>query len=539
MKMTTNDELRYIQAFSRIIGVKEDDAIEYAERKGLNALVDNAAQLLATPVQREKHQAFLDLYRMSSAINPQKPIINSPEKASAFFHSIMDKIHDKEAFVVAFLNTKNRVIDHEVVSVGTINSSIVHPREVFRNAIINKANSVILCHNHPSGDLNPSKEDISITQRLKDTGNLLGIQVVDHLIINGINQHEHYSFKAQGILEEREDYSITTSVLNEETNYNFSKIAKEQNSNFNVPIQEHTHSLPDPDISILDRNAYGYFDDEMLPLSRERAAELFEKDLTVYLLYEDNTETMTVDREDITNHGGIFGIERTDWIAFKDYEAMKGAEKFSISEMEQRFLKSPIDAFAIYQLKKDEELRDYRFEGLERLQKAGLSIEHDNYEMVYTAPMTDFNGSQSQTLNRLYEQFNINHPADFRGHSLSVSDMVALKTNGKLSFHYVDSYGFAEQANFLPQKNYIETAEKSTEQNYNQIDGIMNNQPAEVGLEQTIKAGRQISGLDIVSPLKDEKKDKRTSVVEQLKSKASVTMEQQKTVPNMGAEMER
>jgi len=537
--MTTSDELRYIQAFSRIIGVKEDDAIVYAERKGLNALVDNAAQLLATPVQREKHQAFLDLYRMSSAINPQKPIINSPEKASAFFHSIMDKIHDKEAFVVAFLNTKNRVIDHEVVSVGTINSSIVHPREVFRNAIINKANSVILCHNHPSGDLTPSKEDISITQRLKDTGNLLGIQVVDHLIINGINQHEHYSFKAQGILEAREDYSITTSVLNEETNYNFSKVVKEHNSDFNVPIQEHTYPLPDPDISILDRNAYGYFDDEMLPLSRDRAAEFFEKDLSVYLLYEDNTEAMAFDREDITNHGGIFGIECTDWIAFKDYEALKEAEKFSISEMEQRFLKSPIDAFAIYQLKKDEELRDYRFEGLERLQKAGLSIEHDNYEMVYTAPMTDFNGSQSQTLNRLYEQFNINHPADFRGHSLSVSDMVALKTNGKLSFHYVDSYGFAEQANFLPQKNYIETAEKSTEQNYNQIDGIINNQPAAVELEQTTKAGRQISGLDLVPPLKEEKKDKRTSVMEQLKTQTSVNKEKQKVAPNIGGEMER
>lgn len=539
MKMTTNDELRYIQAFSRIIGVKEDDAIVYAERKGLNALVDNAAQLLATPVQREKHQAFLDLYRMSSAINPQKPIINSPEKASAFFHSIMDKIHDKEAFVVAFLNTKNRVIDHEVVSVGTINSSIVHPREVFRNAIINKANSVILCHNHPSGDLNPSKEDISITQRLKDTGNLLGIQVVDHLIINGINQHEHYSFKAQGILEAREDYSITTSVLNEETNYNFSKVVKEHNSDFNVPIQEHTYPLPDPDISISDRNAYGYFDDEMLPLSRERAAELFEKDLTVYLLYEDNTEAMAFDREDITNHGGIFGIERTDWIAFKDYESMKEAEKFSISEMEQRFLESPAEAFAIYQLKKGEELRDYYFEGLERLQNAGLSVEHDNYDMVYTAPLTDFNGNQSQTLNKLYEQFNINHPADFKGDSLSVSDMVALKVNGKLSFHYVDSFGFTEQPNFLPQKNYLETVEKSTEQNYNQIDGIINNQSAMEGLEQIVKAGRQISVLDFASVIKEEKNDKRNSVVEQLKTKVSVNKEKQKSVPSIGAEMER
>lgn len=539
MKMTINDELRYIQAFSRIIGVKEDDAIEYAERKGLNALVENAAQLLATPVQREKHQAFLDLYRMSSAINPQKPIINSPEKASAFFHSVMDKIHDKEAFVVAFLNTKNRVIDHEVVSVGTINSSIVHPREVFRNAIINKANSVILCHNHPSGDLHPSKEDISITQRLKDTGNLLGIQVVDHLIINGINQHEHYSFKAQGILEATGAYSITTSVLNEETNYNFSKVAKEQNSDLNVPIQEHTYPLPDPDISISDRNAYGYFDDEMLPLSKERAAELFEQDLTVYLLYEDNTEAMAFDREDITNHDGIFGIEHTDWIAFKDYEVMKEAEKFSISELEQRFLESPADAFAIYQLKNGEELRDYRFEGLERLQKAGLSVEHDNYEMVYTAPLIDFKGNQSQTLNRLYEQFNINHPTEFRGHSLSVSDMVALKVNGRLSFHYVDSFGFVEQPNFLPQKNYLETAEKSTEQNYNQIDGIINNQPAVAELEQTVKASEQISVLNLARTIQEEKNDKKTSVVEQLKTKVSVNKEKQKTASSMGAEMER
>ena len=93
--MANTDELRYIQAFSRIIGVKEDDAIEYTQKKGLNALVDNATQLLTTPAQREKHQAFLDLYRMSSGINARNPIINSPESASDFFHSVMDKIYDK------------------------------------------------------------------------------------------------------------------------------------------------------------------------------------------------------------------------------------------------------------------------------------------------------------------------------------------------------------------------------------------------------------------------------------------------------------
>ncbi|RBP58440.1 DNA repair protein RadC [Alkalibaculum bacchi] len=522
--MANTDELRYIQAFSRIIGVKEDDAIEYAQRKGLNSLVDNATQLLSTPAQREKHQAFLDLYRMSSGINTRNPIINSPEAASDFFHSVMDKIYDKEAFVVAFLNTKNRVIDHEVVSVGTINSSLVHPREVFRNAIINKANSVILCHNHPSGDLTPSKEDINITERLRETGNLLGIRVLDHLIINGINQNELYSFKAKGVLEATEVYNITSSVRNEDANYDFTKGTKAQSMDFNVPIQEHTYPLPDPDISISDRNSYGYLDDGMLPLSRERAAELFEQDLTVYLLYEDDTESMAFDREDIDNHSGIFGIQRTDWIALQNYEAMKDKEKTSVWELEQRFLETPNNSFAIYQLKNGEELRDYRFEGLERLQNSGLSVDHDNYELIYTAPITDFNGNQNHTLNKLYEQFNINHPTDFRGHSISVSDIIALKVNGIVSSYYVDSFGFKEQSHFLPAHNYLETAEKSVEQNYNQLDGIINNKPTVTELEQSIKG---------------ERKEKKTSVVEKLKTKPFIEKDKQKRIPQIGTEKER
>lgn len=210
--MNNNDELRYVQAFSRIIGVKENDVLDYTQRKGIGALVENASQLLTTPAQREKHQAFLDLYRMSSDINTKNPVIDSPDTAAAFFRSVMDQAHDKEAFVVAFLNTKNRVIDHELVSLGTINSSIVHPREVFRNAIINKANSVILCHNHPSGNLTPSSEDLNITKRLTETGNILGIQVLDHLIINGLNRNEVYSFKSNGVMEATAPYSQSEKI---------------------------------------------------------------------------------------------------------------------------------------------------------------------------------------------------------------------------------------------------------------------------------------------------------------------------------------
>ncbi len=204
--MKSTDEIRYIQAYSRIIGVKEDEVIDYAQRKGISSLVENASQLLTTQTQREKHQAFLDLYRMSGAITNNNPMINSPETAAAFFHSVMDKIHDQEGFAVAFLNTKNRVIDYEVISLGTINSSIVHPREVFRHAILNKSRAILVCHNHPSGDLNPSMEDRTLTERLKDIGKLIGISVVDHVIINGVNRNDVYSFKQQGVLEAPAEY---------------------------------------------------------------------------------------------------------------------------------------------------------------------------------------------------------------------------------------------------------------------------------------------------------------------------------------------
>jgi hypothetical protein len=114
--------------------------------------------------------------------------------------------------VVAFLNTKNRVIDYEQVSVGTINSSVIHPREIFRNAILNKAVSVLLCHNHPSGELTPSDEDLAATRALKEAGEMLGIPVVDHIIITGLKRDAVYSFRAHGVLEQNMHYDAGLSL---------------------------------------------------------------------------------------------------------------------------------------------------------------------------------------------------------------------------------------------------------------------------------------------------------------------------------------
>ena len=853
--MTAVEEVRYIQAYSRVIGVREDDAIEYAHRKGIASLVDNASQLLTTSTQRDKHQAFLDLYRMSTAISHNNPVISSPDTASYFFHSVMDKVHDKEAMVVAFLNTRNRVIDYEEVSLGTINSSIIHPREVFRNAILNKANSVILCHNHPSGDTTPSNDDLQTTKRLQETGEILGIPVIDHVIINGLNRNQVYSFRANGVLEESAHYrtdlavseqmapyknakdsmkeitdkleagirdffdsekyqdylrtmsrfhhyslnntlliamqkpnathvagfnkwqdqfgrnvmkgekgikiiaptpykvkkemekldpltktpltdqngkvlteevevkiplyrvvsvfdvsqtagkplpqlassltgdvrqyeifidslrhsspvpimfevmkpdtdgyfspgkqriairegmsevqtvsaaiheiahaklhnrnqlqmaatqvlgaseqtkpkdrrteeveaesisfavcahygiqtgensfgyiaawskdkdlpelrasletiSKTSSELIDDVDQNFAILAKERGINLataeqseNEPdIAEPTASkqvtankntdperfvildtpepsipngypVPDPAISIAAMNAYGYTDDNMLPLTLDRAIELYEKDMTVYMLHGGNTASMAVDRKDIDAHAGIFAISRSEWEKSPEYQDYAEARQLAQEQFEQAFQNNSGDAYAIYQLKSEDDFRDYRFESMKQLQAADLAVEHRHYDLIYTGKL-NASGDLDHTLNDLYRQFNLEHPADFTGHSLSVSDVIVLKQAGQVSSHYVDNWSFQPLQDFLALSRHLRSVEDTVEQNDNHFDGLINNLPA--AAEQEVKARTRYPVLitDLGCAKSSDFSEKRPSLKEQLKTPA-------------------
>jgi DNA repair protein RadC len=104
---------------------------------------------------------------------------------------------NKEFFIALYLNTKNGIIKQEVVSVGSLNANVVHPREVFRTACMVSASSIIVAHNHPSGDPTPSREDIEITKKLAEAGKMIGIELLDHVIIG---QDRNYGFKESGIL---------------------------------------------------------------------------------------------------------------------------------------------------------------------------------------------------------------------------------------------------------------------------------------------------------------------------------------------------
>lgn len=138
------------------------------------------------------------------------------------------------------------------------------------------------------------------------------------------------------------------------------------------------------------------------------------------------------------------------------------------------FLDSATDAYAILQLCRTEDTRMERFESLSSLHRQGKEPVFDHYEVVYTAALPMYQ-HQSVLLESLYEKFNLNQPEDFKGHSISVSDIVALNTNGMVSFHYVDSTGFQELPAFMQPENYLKNAEMAMEDDYGMIDGIINN----------------------------------------------------------------
>ena len=274
------------------------------------------------------------------------------------------------------------------------------------------------------------------------------------------------------------------------------------------------YPMPDPTLTQDDLEKCGYLDGDLLPLSKERAYELMERDLTVYIVQQGENPAMAFDTTDLDAYDGIFAVTREEWEESPAFDAQVKERMDHQQEREQAFLDHKGDCFAIYQVKHTDELRDIRYEGLEWLKSIGQTAQRDNYNLVYTAPLlpSDLKGD---TAEQLFYRFNNEHPADYRHPSMSVSDIVAIKRDGKVSCHYCDSFGFAEVPGFLPD-NPLKNAEMAVEDDYGMIDGILNN-----GQRQ---------------PPQRELPEKRKSVVEQLKSQPKP--EHKKTAPKKSAERE-
>ncbi|MFC5591141.1 DNA repair protein RadC [Sporosarcina soli] len=176
---------RLLTSFDKIQDLKDATIEELVAVKGIGKA--KAVQILAA-VEIGKR-----LYRKNTL---EKYTIRSPEDAAAYLMTDMTSL-SQEHFVVLFLNVKNEVLHKQTVFIGSLNSSIVHPREIFREAVKRSAASIVVAHNHPSGNPSPSPEDIEVTKRLIEAGLIMGIELLDHLIIG---DHKFISLKEKGYI---------------------------------------------------------------------------------------------------------------------------------------------------------------------------------------------------------------------------------------------------------------------------------------------------------------------------------------------------
>ena len=188
------------------IGSREKTAVELAgevisEAGGLHGLYNVSVHELmrANGIGEAKACIILAAVELGRRIgqvrNPGRPVISSPADVERLVRGRIANL-DRENFVVVLLNTKNEVIETPTVSIGTLGASLVHPREVFKPAIRASAASVILAHNHPSGKVEPSREDREVTRRLGQAAGVLGIEMLDHVIVGD----GYYSMKEHGML---------------------------------------------------------------------------------------------------------------------------------------------------------------------------------------------------------------------------------------------------------------------------------------------------------------------------------------------------
>ena len=246
---------------------------------------------------------------------------------------------------------------------------------------------------------------------------------------------------------------------------------------------------------------------------------------------------------------GDTGKIRMRLAAFEREEHMEGETAPLLARISSYEKEYGISTYSIYQLGLSDNTDNLRFMSLDWLESKGFSVDRDHYQMVYARQR-----EPGETLEDIYRRFNIDHPEDFRGHSLSVSDVVVLHENGADAAYYVDSIGFKELPGFLKPENYLKNAEMAMEDDYGMIDGIINNGPRKTvaELEEQSRNGTPISLLELAQavqredaekrraqqPVRREKSGEKPSILAKLKTPSVADTKSVKSAPKRSAERE-
>ena len=476
-----------------------------------------------------EYEVFLEaLHRTSpvpisfQAMEPGMDGYFAPKKQEIFLREGMSQVQTICAAVHEIAHSKLHDYEH-MTELADDGETILVPGEKSRNTEEVEAESVsyAVCQYFGIETAENSFGYIATWSQSKELKELRAsletITKTSSELITGIEKHYREICKERGIRTETQEQETSPEVLHPESAPEAvppPAPPKEQKPDYRLP-------LPDPTITPDMAEQCGYTIPDMYPLSKDRAMELLEKDAVIFTLYPDKPAEMVFDAEDIVTHDGIFGITCEDWQNIHD--------TIPARDVYRRFLEAPGDAYAVMQLKGSAPA-ELRYTGLNYLSQPPSP---GNYDILYTGPIA-CTQNQSATLENLFEIFNINRPGDFTGHSLSVSDIIALKQDGVVSYHYCDNVGFQELPGFMSE-NYLKAAEMSTEDDYGMIDGIINNgkQPTVAEPEQQARSGQPISLMDLADAVHREKKP---SVLEKLKDQPQQS--QRKGKPRKSKEQE-
>jgi len=270
----------------------------------------------------------------------------------------------------------------------------------------------------------------------------------------------------------------TASSLITDIDRNFKEVCKERGIDPKEvipeaePVELDTYPLPDPGMSMDAINGFGEEGKDLLPIGRELAQSFYNENQEVFFT-ENGQLVMAFETDDISSQpeGTVFGIPAEAWEQHPAFHEKLMEREKNQEARESAFDAYPGDCYAIYQVKHNKEIfaalafMDYQY-----VTNNQLVPKRSDYDLKYTAA-----SPETVTPEKLFEKFNMDRPPDFGGHSLSVSDIVAIKQGGQVSYYYCDSIGFKELPDFRKPENYLKNAEISTEDDYGMIDGIINN----------------------------------------------------------------
>ncbi len=194
----TMEEWAFVRSYALVMGFKVQEVLEHAEKYGISDLLINADLLAKTPEQRERYVALQHIVATAPTLSIDREDCGKPENAVAVANAHIEKFGKKEQVLILSLDTRKRLICIDTHSYGGLDGAVVMPRDILRQAIANGAHSIIVCHNHPSGVLTPSQADIKSTKALIEGAQMVGIEVLDHIILGEMGRY--YSFQKEGTL---------------------------------------------------------------------------------------------------------------------------------------------------------------------------------------------------------------------------------------------------------------------------------------------------------------------------------------------------